>query len=191
MQQPRRLAEERGNRPVVMFTRNRMCLLARKDLDVTPADMLADMLDPKLRLATSTPGVDPAGDYAEVVFSRAEGRHPGAKAALDAKALRLVGGATTKPAISGYSAVAGIFLAEQADMMLGYCSGAAAVMREVAGLEAVPLPSEVTADPAYGMVLLSENDVAYRFAVFVVSERGQATLAHYNFLPVALPREGR
>ncbi len=63
MQQPRRLARERGNRSVVMFTRNRICLLARKALGVTPANMLGRMLDPKLRLAISTPDADPGGDW--------------------------------------------------------------------------------------------------------------------------------
>ncbi len=86
MGQPRRLARERGNRPVVMFTRNRMCLLARKALGITPANLLERMLNPGLRLATSTPGADPGGDYALAVFARADALHPGAKAALEAKA---------------------------------------------------------------------------------------------------------
>lgn len=108
-----------------------------------PSNMLGRMLDPKLRLAISTPGADPAGDYALAVFTRADALEPGAKATLTAKALRLVGGPTTKPLVPGHSPVAGIFLADKADMMLVYCSSAAEVMHEVPGLESIPLPADL------------------------------------------------
>jgi len=189
MQQPRRLARDRGNRPVVLFTRNRMCALARQDLGLTPANLLDRMLDPKVRLATSTPRADPAGDYAWAVFARAEALRPGAQAALQAKALKLVGGPDTQPLVPGKGQVQGVFLADKADIMLGYCSGAAEVMRDVPALASVPLPNELTLAPAYGMVVLTDNALADRFAIFVMSERGQAILAQYGFKPVALPTD--
>ncbi len=189
MQQTRLLARQHSDRPVVMFARNRMCALARQALGVTPADLLDRMLDPKLRLATSTPGADPGGDYAWAVFARAEALRSGAKAALEAKALKLVGGPASKPLVAGHGQVQGVFLADKADIMLGYCSGSPAVMRDVPGLVSVPLPPALTVRPAYGMVVLTENALADRFAVFVMSERGQATLARYGFVPVALPSE--
>jgi ABC-type molybdate transport system substrate-binding protein len=37
------------------------------------------------------------------------------------------------------------------------------------------------------MVLLSDNPVAARFALFVMSEQGQRVLAQFGFAPVALP----
>jgi molybdate transport system substrate-binding protein len=64
MTQPPRLAQIHPGRPVVLFARNQMCMLARKNLALTPVSMLSRMLDPKVRLATSTPGADPGGDYA-------------------------------------------------------------------------------------------------------------------------------
>jgi len=145
------------------------------------------MLDTRLRLATSTPRADPAGDYAWAVFARAEALRPGAEATLKAKALKLVGGPDTKPLVPGHGQVEGVFLADKADMMLGYCSAAAEVMRDVPGLVSVPLPPELTAQPAYGMVVLTDNALADRFAVFAMSERGQAILEHHGFVPVALP----
>lgn len=187
MDQPRRLSQERGDRPVVMFARNRMCLLAREALGVTPANLLERMLDPKLRLATSTPKADPGGDYAWAVFARADAIQPGAKATLEAKALKLVGGPDSKPLVPGHGQVQGVFLADRGDMMLGYCSGSAVVMRDVPGLVSVPLPPTLTVGPAYGMVVLTDNALADRFAIFVMSERGQAILAHYGFVPVASP----
>ena len=59
------------------------------------------MLDPGLKLATSTPGADPGGDYVWAVFARADAVHPGAKATLEAKALKSVGGADSKPLVPG------------------------------------------------------------------------------------------
>jgi molybdate transport system substrate-binding protein len=186
MQQPRTLARER-NRPVIMFARNSMCALAREKLGLTRDTMLAKMLDPAVRLATSTPGADPGGDYAWAVFARAEAVHPGAKAALEAKAMTLVGGPDSKPFVPGKGQVQGVFLADKADMMLGYCSGSADVMRDVPGLVSVPLPADLTVGPAYGMIVLTDSPLAARFALFVMSERGQGILAHAGFSPVALP----
>jgi hypothetical protein len=70
--------------------------------------------------------------------------------------------------------------------MLGYCSGATEVIREVPGLAAVPLPPAISVGPAYGMVLLNAKPVTLRFAAFVMSEVGQAVLQAHGFDPVAL-----
>lgn len=187
--QPRRIAAARGGLPVIAFAENRLCVVARASLGLTQPDLLDHLLDPHTRLATSTPGADPGGDYAEALFARAEALHPGARAALDAKALRLVGGAHTPLLVPGHGAVAGVFLARRADAMLGYCSSAPAVLREVPGLVSVPVPPALAVRPVYGMVVLSpENTLADRFALFIMSERGQAILARFGFVPVAPPR---
>lgn len=81
-----------------------------------------------------------------------------------------------------------MFLGNAADLMLGYCSGGAAVQREVPGLVSVALPPRLTVGPAYGMVVLSANPAAFRFALFVMSEKGQSILAEHGFQPVALPQ---
>jgi molybdate transport system substrate-binding protein len=184
--QPRALARERVNAMVVMFTRNRLCALGRASLGLTPDNLLDRMLDPAVRLATSTPGADPGGDYAWAVFARAEAIHPGAQAALQAKALKLVGGLDTPPLVAGRGAVQGVFLADRADIMLGYCSGSQPVMREIPGLVSVALPPALTVGPAYGMVVLSDDTLAARFALFVMSEQGQAILQRHGFDPVGV-----
>ena len=186
MGQARRLASERSL-PVIMFTRNRMCAIGRPALHLTPANVLDRMLDPAVKLGTSTPGADPGGDYAWAVFARADAVRPGAKAALEAKALKLVGGPDSKPLVPGKGQVRGVFLTNAADMMIGYCSGVAALQKDVPGLEAVALPPELTVGPAYGMVVLTDHPLAARFALFVMSGKGQAILARYGFMPVALP----
>jgi molybdate transport system substrate-binding protein len=187
MDHARRLAVGHPERTVINFVRNRLCVLARSRIGLTPANMLDRLLDPAVRLATSTPGADPGGDYAWAVFARAEALHPGARATLEAKALQLVGGGDkTPPLVPGKGAVEGVFLADRADAMLGYCSGAGAVARAVPDLAIVALPPELSVGPAYGMVLLNAHALTLRFAVFIMSEAGQAVLRTNGFDPVAL-----
>jgi ABC-type molybdate transport system substrate-binding protein len=188
MEQPRTLARERGDRSVVMFTRNRLCALGRATLGLTPDNILEKLLDPTVRLATSTPHADPGGDYAWAVFARAGLVRPGAQAILEAKALKLVGGPNTLPLVPGHGAVQGVFLADRADVMLGYCSGAGEVTREISDLTSVQLPPALTVAPAYGLIVLSDDPLAARFALFILSEQGQAILQQYGFEPIGLAR---
>src|ERR1700678_642924 len=97
MEQARRLAVGHPERAVIHFTRNRLCALARSDVGLTPTNMLDRLLDPTVRIATSTPGADPGGDYAWAVFGRAEAVRTGARAALEAKAQQLYGGGAKTP----------------------------------------------------------------------------------------------
>jgi molybdate transport system substrate-binding protein len=187
MEQARRLAIGHPERSVIHFTRNRLCAIARAAVGLTPANMLDRLLDPAVRLATSTPGADPSGDYAFAVFARAETVRTGARAALEAKAQQLYGGGAKTPLlVPGKGAVEGIFLADRADVGLSYCSGAPAIAREVPGLAVVPLPAELSVGPAYGMVLLNTKPLTSRFAIFIMSEVGQAVLKAHGFDPVGL-----
>jgi molybdate transport system substrate-binding protein len=187
MEQARRLAIGHPDRSVIHFTRNRLCAIARPAVGLTPANMLDRLLDPAVRLATSTPGADPGGDYAFAVFTRAEAIRTGARAALETKAQQLYGGGAKTPLlVPGKGAVEGIFLADRADVSLSYCSGAPTIVREVPGLAVVPLPPELSVGPAYGMVLLNTKPVTARFATFIMSEGGQAVLKAHGFDPVGL-----
>jgi ABC-type molybdate transport system substrate-binding protein len=71
MAQARRLAAGHPERPVIHFTRDRLCAIAWPAAGLTAANLLDRVLDPAVRLATSTPGADPGGDYAWAVFARA------------------------------------------------------------------------------------------------------------------------
>ena len=187
MGQARRLAVGHPERSVIHFTRNRLCAVSRTAVDLTTTNMLDRLLDPAVRLATSTPGADPGGDYAWAVFARAEAVQAGAGAALEAKAQQLYGGGVkTPPLVPGKGAVEGIFLSDRADVGLAYCSGAPAVVREVPGLVVVQPPPELSVGPAYGMVLLNTKPLTLRFATFVMSEGGQAIMKAHGFDAVAL-----
>ena len=187
MQQPRALAQSHSGAPVVMFTRNRLCALGRASLGLTSENLLERLLDPSVRLATSTPSADPGGDYAWAVFARSEAVHPGAQAILQQKAMKLVGGPNSTPSVPGRGAVQGIFLVDRADVMLGYCSSSGPVMREIGGLTNITLPPSLTVGPAYGLIVLTNHPLAARFALFVLSEPGQTILRQHGFDPIGLP----
>src|SRR5580704_16026626 len=111
MEHPQALAQAKRAGPVVLFARNRLCALARPGLDVTTANVLATILDPKVKLGTSTPRNDPAGDYAWEVFHKADALKPGAFGTLENKALQLVGGPTA-PSVPPGRSVYAMLLAE-------------------------------------------------------------------------------
>jgi len=186
MEQPRRLAAGHPERMVIHFARNSLCALARPNLGLTQANFLDRLLDPMVRIATSTPGSDPLGTYSWEVFARADVLKPGARATLEAKAKKLVGGGEkTPPLVPGKGAVEGIFLSDQADVMLIYCSAVPALQSEMPSFTSIKLPATLTVEPAYGMVILDSKPVALRFVAFVMSEEGQATLRSHGFEPVA------
>ena len=59
-------------------------------------------------------------------------------------------------------------------------------MKEVPGLVSVAVPASLSVGPAYGMVVLSDQPPAARFALFVMSEQGQAILQRFGFEPVGI-----
>ncbi|MCJ2144405.1 MULTISPECIES: substrate-binding domain-containing protein [unclassified Methylobacterium] len=184
---PRRLAEAGKAKAVVPFARNKLCVLARADLGLTPDNLLDRLLMPNLRLATSTPGADPGGDYAQAVFDLAEAVHPGAKATLDRKALKLLGSPNTMVPVAGRSPSATVFLGNNADALLYYCSGQSGTMKEAPGLSLIQLPPNLSVPATYGMAPLTDNPDAMRLALFLVSEKGQAILARHELGPISEP----
>src|SRR6202022_3005663 len=89
MEHPQALATAGKSGPVVLFARNKLCALARPGLAVTSETLLERMLDPKLKLGTSTPKADPSGDYAFEVFRKADSIRPNIRSVLEQKALQL------------------------------------------------------------------------------------------------------
>jgi molybdate transport system substrate-binding protein len=186
VEQPRKLAEGRPERLVIVFARNNLCALARPNLGIDQANLLDKLLDPAVRIATSTPGADPLGTYSFEVFARAEALKPGARAILETKAKRLVGGGEkTPPLVPGKGAVEGIFQSDAADVMLIYCSAIPAIQKEMPSLTSVRLPAALTVEPVDGLVILNSKPVALRFVAYVMSEQGQAIIRSHGLEPIA------
>ena len=186
--QPRAVAAALGAL-VIPFARNRMCVLSREAAGLTSTNLLDRVLAPDFRLASSTPGADPGGDYARALFTRAEAIRPGAAATLTAKTSLLLGGPGSMAPRPGHTTIATIFLENAADALLYYCSGTAATMREVPGLMSLPVPDTLEVYPVYGMALTTDRPEAARLALFILSAQGQAILSKAGLLP--LLEEGR
>lgn len=192
LEHPLALAGAGLSGPVALFARNRLCALVRPGLDAEPATLLDRMLDPALRLGTSTPGADPSGDYAWEVFRRAETLCPGAFAALAAKALQLTGGPRSPLRPRGPGVYAGIIAQGEADLFLTYVTTAAAAVAEVPGARIVALPEPLAVGAEYGLTVLDGASAAARdFALFVLSIDGQAALARHGFDAPSLRLDGQ
>src|SRR5262249_31589186 len=119
---PQTLADMGKSGPVVLFARNRLCALVRPGLAVTTDNLLDRMVDPNVKLGTSTPKADPSGDYAFEVFGKANALRPGARAVLEAKALQLTGGPSSVQPPSGRNAYGWHVAEGRADIFLAYCT---------------------------------------------------------------------
>jgi ABC-type molybdate transport system substrate-binding protein len=186
MDHPEALGRERG-RPTVLFARNRLCAITRPEIAATPETLLDRMLDPAIRLGTSTPRADPSGDYAFALFARAEAQRPGARAALEAKALLLTGGPDSPQPPPGRDPYAWQFERNAADIFLAYCTGAVLARRAMPSLHQVELPPALAVGADYGLILLSDRPEAARLALFILSPAGQAVLARHGFAAPGLP----
>lgn len=176
--------------PTVLFARNELCAFVRPGLAATSATLLELMLDPKVKLGTSTPRADPSGDYAFAVFARAEALKSGAKAALEAKALQLTGGPGSAPAPGGVNVYGHKLASGEADLFLAYCTNARALAQEQPGVQLVRLPGALAVGADYGLTVLNRaSPNGWRLAMFILSPPGQAILAKHGFAAPALPRE--
>lgn len=190
MAHPQSLSASGRAGPTVLFARNRLCALVRPGLGVTSDTLLAQLLDPAIRVGTSTPIADPAGDYAWALFAKAERVQAGARAALEAKALKLTGGPGSPPLPVGRNVYATNIADGKADIFLAYCTAAEDAKREIANLQIVAIPPALAVGADYGLALLrGASPQAANFAMFVLSPAGQAVLKRNGFDAPGLPQE--
>lgn len=191
IQNAQRLADAGRSGPPIVFTRNQLCALTAPGVDATSDTLLDRMLDPAVKLGTSTPKADPSGDYAWQLFEKADKVRAGAYAELDRKALKLTGGADSpQPAqLPPERSIYGMLIAEhKADIFLTYCTNAMIASREVPGARTLSLPQPLAVGASYALVVIADaKPAAQRFALYVLSVPGQVILARHGFTPVASP----
>jgi molybdate transport system substrate-binding protein len=176
--------------PVVLFARNRLCALARPGLALTPDTLLAALLDPQIKVGTSTPKRDPAGDYTWAMFAKAESVHPGSRALLEGKAIQLIGGADSAVPPPGVDVFAWHLREGRADIFIEYCSARATSMKDLPNATVVNLPPVLATGADYGLTLLpTKNADAAAFALFILSQQGQKILAQNGFEAPLAARE--
>ena len=183
---PRKLETEgRTLVPVIPFARNRMCIVSRGSSGITAANLIDRLLDPAMRVKTSTPVADPSGDYAWAIFDRIDARRPGAGAVLKKKAQALM--SVTAAAAAGQNPTAALFSAGSIDVSITYCSGTASLQKELPQLTSLPVPADLDPHPVYGLAVLSAKPAAWRLALFLLSQQGQAIIASNGLLPLMDP----
>ena len=184
MEHPKALNTAKKSGPVRLFARNRLCALVRPGLKVDSASLLGRMLDPAIKLGTSTPKADPSGDYAFEVFRRADAIKSGARALLEKKALQLTGSATSAQPPAG-RAVYGWHVAEGCvDIFLAYCTATLEAKKQNPDQQIVELPDNLAVGADYGLtVIAGASSAAEAFAKFIASSAGQKILTSHGFAP--------
>ncbi|PWC57040.1 molybdate ABC transporter substrate-binding protein [Azospirillum sp. TSH7] len=187
MEHPRALHAAGLAEPVRAFARNTLCALTKPGLTITPDTLLDRMLDPAVRLGTSTPKNDPAGDYAWELFAKADMMLPGSGAALDAKAIEVTGGPQAPQPPEGRNAYAWLMERDAADLILTYCTNARLATREIPALGVVAVPEPLSVGAEYGITLMTRDDATRGrgFVDFVLSPPGQTILQRHGFQPPA------
>jgi ABC-type molybdate transport system substrate-binding protein len=89
MSHPLKLLQEGRATRVAMFTRNTLCGIAVPQVGLTTTNFLDRLLDPAVKLGTSTPKADPSGDYTWAMFHRADAKRPGSFRSSAARRSRL------------------------------------------------------------------------------------------------------
>lgn len=183
MEHPQALAAAGKAAAPQAFARNRLCALGAPGFEATPDTLIDCLLDPKVRVGTSTPKADPAGDYAFAMFERIEksGR-TGANKLLSEKALQLTGGPNSPPPPKDRNVYGALLAANAADVFLTYCTNIVIAQREEPALRRIEIPDAVNVSASYGVTVLDgAAESATQFVQFLLSPAGQGVLARHGF----------
>jgi molybdate transport system substrate-binding protein len=192
MGHPLKLLQEGRATRVAMFTRNTLCGISVPQVGLTTANFLDRLLDPAVKLGTSTPKADPAGDYTWAMFRRADAIRPGSYAILSGKAQQIVGGPSNSAQVDGKDPAVAALASGRVDTVIGYCTSAKLRVSQMAELLVAEVPRELATGPEYGLAVLKGADPrASDLALFILSPDGQQIFASYGFAPIALPAPER
>jgi ABC-type molybdate transport system substrate-binding protein len=174
--------------PSVMFTRNALCVVTEAGRPIETGNLVETLLGSGIRIGTSTPVSDPAGDYTWEMFHKIDAIRPGAFATLSKKAQQLFGGPNTSAPVNGRPRQLVALDDHTIDLFVYYCSGAQQIVRNSANYKSVSLPDELSVGPEYGLTVSRKaQDGAAAFAMYLMSPQAQAVLKSFGFIPVALP----
>lgn len=186
MKHPEALVAQGKGTSVIRFAGNELCAIAQPEVKVSSETLLDVLLDDKVRLGTSTPKADPSGDYAWQLFRKADKIRSGAFATLDKKAMKLTGGPKTRKAPKGRNQYGWVMGEKKADVFLTYCTNAVLAQKEIADLQIVQIPENLSVGATYGlMVLKGAPAQADTLAKFILAEEGQKILGSYGFKTVS------
>lgn len=171
---PQALLQKGRARSVALFASNTLCLTARSDALREGDDWLSLLTRPDLRLATSTAGCDPSGDYTQELFTRMGE----AGVAVRERALALVGGRESAPVRPGKLAAEWIIQSGQADLFIGYASYAPK-LRLIPELKVLNIPAPFNPRAEYACAVMTPE--AEDLAEYLQSEKAKAILQQAGF----------
>lgn len=171
---PQALLMKGRARSVVAFASNRLCLTARSAALREGDDWLSLLTRPDLRLATSTAGCDPSGDYTQELFTRMGE----AGVAVRERAIALVGGRGSAPVPPGKLAAEWLIQSDQADLFIGYASYAPK-LRLIPDLKVLNIPEPVNPQAEYACAVMTSE--GQNLAEFLQSEEAKAILQQAGF----------
>lgn len=168
-------------RQSVVLARNRLCVLAAPGVTLDASRLLDQLLDPAVRIGTSTPGADPSGDYTWEFFRNAGKVRAGASATLEAKALQLTGRDVDPQ--QQEAPYAKILAADRAaDVFITYCTNAASAAKRDPRLAWVRIPDDLNVGAVYGIgAAINAAPGGAEFVQFALGPQGRAILAGFGF----------
>ena len=118
-------------------------------------DLLGRMLDPAIKLGTSTPKADPSGDYAFEVFRKADGSEGRRERCAVEESTAIDRRAEFARAAGGQEPVRSNGRGDgQADIFLVYCTAAIVAQRENPGQQNIALAGELAVGADYGLTVI-------------------------------------
>ncbi len=145
-------------------------LTARRSRDNDGLDWLALLSTPRLRLATSTPGCDPSGDYTATVCPN-RGALSGLGNAMAGRAQPLVGGRDSLSVPPGEIAGAWLIRQNLADLFIGYAHYAPA-LAACDDLRTLTIPAAWNIRCDYQLARLSADPAALALYRFILGDVG-------------------
>ncbi|MEO3988504.1 molybdate ABC transporter substrate-binding protein [Pseudocitrobacter cyperus] len=179
-QHPQTLVEHGLARESQIFARNTLILTAHRRCQ---GDALTLLRDPALRLATSTPGCDPSGDYTWQLFDNLDALEPGLGEQLKVRARQLVGGRDSLVIPPGEIAGGWLIHQDLTDLFIGYAHYAAALTHDKS-LRVVTLPQAQSLRCEYHIARIAQSENAQKLYAFILAEEGQRCLRDAGFLAV-------
>jgi ABC-type molybdate transport system substrate-binding protein len=133
--------------PSVMFARNSLCVVTDADRQIDSGNLVETLLNPEIRIGTSTPVSDPSGDYTWEIFHKVDAVRPGAFDSLSGKSQQLVGGPNSPASVNGRPPLVAALDTHQIDVFIYYCSGAQEIVRKSQKYKSIALPPELSVGP--------------------------------------------
>lgn len=184
MRHPEALAKRELSGPVAPFAHNTLVAMVHVRLKAATTSLLDLMLDPEVTVGTSTPRDDPSGDYAWILFKRAEILRKDSFETLSTKARQLAGGPDAPEVPKGQNFYRWVIESGNADIYLTYATNAYPVAASSEKIEVITLPEVLKVDADYGLTVTNvERPEAWQLALFALGVDGRRILERHGFPP--------